>query len=101
MAVDPKRAAATRHRIGLTYFFCSEPCAHAFAGNARRYITASAAARTARNGFLINLSAFAIVLTAHLVAWVAGRGASPAMVVVFVAWGVLLLLHFHAVRRVL
>ena len=101
MAVDPKRAAAIRHRIGITYFFCSEACADAFADDPHSYIATSAAARTARKGFLINVSAFAIVLAAHLIGWAAGRGAHPAMLLIFLAWGVLLLLHFRAVRRVL
>jgi len=101
MAVDPERAAAVRHRVGIPYFFCSEACSDSFADNPRSYIATSAAARTARRGFLINVSAFAIVFAAHLIGWAAGRGAHPAMLIVFVAWGALLLLHFRAVRRVL
>lgn len=49
----------------------------------------------------MNLSAFVIVLAAHVAGWVAGRGASPAMALIFVAWAVLLVFHFRAVRRVL
>jgi class 3 adenylate cyclase len=101
MAVDPKCAAAIRHRVGLTYWFCSQECAATFSNNPRSFIATSAAARAARKGFLINLSAFVVVLAVHLVAWVAGRGASPAMALVFIAWAVLLAIHFRAVRRVL
>lgn len=45
MAVDPKRAAATRHRVGLTYWFCSEECAAAFSNDPRSFIATSAAER--------------------------------------------------------
>lgn len=104
MAVDPQRAAATRHRFGLTYHFCSPECAAAFSANPHRYIATSAAARTARRGFLINLTVFLLVAAAHLVAWIAGtndgRGVPP-MLFLFVAWAVVLVFHFRAVRRVL
>lgn len=104
MAVDPRRAAGTRHRIGLTYHFCSPECASTFSANPRAYIAAGAAARAARKGFLINLAAFLLVGTVHLIAWIAGstdRQGVPPMLFLFVAWGILLVLHFRAVRRVL
>jgi class 3 adenylate cyclase/YHS domain-containing protein len=104
MAVDPKRAAATRHRIGLTYFFCSPRCAAAFSVSPRRYTATGAAARAARRGFLINLTAFLIVGTVHLVGWIADqddRHGVPPMLFLFIAWAALLAFHFRVVRRVL
>ena len=104
MAVDPKRAAATRHRMGLPYYFCSSECAAAFAAGPRSYIATSGPARAARLGFLINLAAFLVVGGAHLVAWIAGtsdRHGVPPMVFLFVAWAILLVFLFRSVRRVL
>ena len=104
MAVDPERAAATRHRVGLTYFFCSPECAAAFSANPRRFTATSAAARAARLGFLINLTAFLIVGTAHLVAWIVyqhDRQGVPPMLFLFIAWAAALVFHFRLVRRVL
>lgn len=104
MAVDPKRAAATRHRVGLTYYFCSPQCAAAFSAHPHRYIATSAAARAARRGFLINLTVFLVVGTAHLVAWIAGtndRQGVPPMLFLFIAWAIVLVFHFRAVRQVL
>jgi YHS domain-containing protein len=104
MAVDPERAAATRRRVGVTYFFCSRECAAAFSVSPRRYTATSAAGRAARGGFLINLAAFLIVGTAHLVGWIAdqdGRHGVPPMLILFIAWGALLAFHFRMVRRVL
>ena len=104
MAVDPKRAAATRHRVGLTYHFCSPECAAAFSASPHSYIATGAAARTARRGFLINLTAFLVIGMAHLVAWIAGTHGGegvPPMLILFVAWAIVLVFHFRAVRRVL
>ncbi len=104
MAVDPKRAAATHHRVGLTYHFCSPECAAAFSENPHRYIATSAAARAARRGFLINLTVFFVVGVAHLVAWIAGTNDQqgiPPMLLLFIAWAIVLVFHFRAVRRVL
>ncbi len=103
MAVDPERAAASRHRRGLHYFFCSEKCLRKFDAGPRRYIATTPGARAARKGFLINLAAFLAVGGAHLIVW-AGRGftgASPSMLVLFAAWGIALLLHYRLVRSVL
>jgi YHS domain-containing protein len=104
MAVDPELAVATRHRFGITYHFCSRECAAAFTAEPRHYIAASAAARAARRGFLINLAVFLAVGGAHLVAWIGGtydRHAVPPMLFLFVAWAIVLGFHFRAVRRVL
>jgi YHS domain-containing protein len=104
MAVDPKRAAGTQHRIGLTYHFCSSGCAHEFSASPRRYLAAGPAARAARRGFLINLTAFLLVGAAHLAVWIADphdRQGVPPMLFLFLAWAVVLLFHFRAVRRVL
>ena len=104
MAVDPKRAAARHHRVGLTYYFCSPECAAAFSENPHRYIATSAAARAARRGFLINLTVFLVVGVAHLVAWIAGTNdqqGPPPMLFLFIAWAIVLVFHFRAVRRVL
>ena len=104
MAVDPKRTAGTRHRLGLTYYFCSPECAAAFAASPRRYIATGAAARAARRGFLINLGVFLVIGTAHLVAWIADthdRQGVPPMLFLFIAWAIVLVFHFRAVRRVL
>jgi adenylate cyclase len=103
MAVDPARAAATKHRRGLPYFFCSAECREKFVAGPRRYIATTAGARAARKGFLINLAAFLIVGVAHLIAWAARgfSGGSPSMIVLFAAWGIALLLHYRLVRSVL
>lgn len=104
MAVDPRRAAATRHRLGLPYHFCSLDCAAAFSASPRTYMATSRAARTARAGFLINLVAFAVVAAAHLVAWIGGNTGGnrvPPMLFLFIAWAVALAFHFRAVRRFL
>jgi class 3 adenylate cyclase/YHS domain-containing protein len=104
MAVDPRRAAATRHRIGLTYHFCSPECTAAFSASPRSYIATGAAERAARRGFLINSGVFLVVGTAHLVAWIADsqdRHGVPPMLFLFVAWAIVLVFHFRAVRRVL
>jgi class 3 adenylate cyclase/YHS domain-containing protein len=104
MAVDPSQAAATRHRIGLTYYFCSPECAAAFSAGPRRYIATSAAARAARRGFLINLTMFLVVGGVHLAAWVGGSREGegfPPMFFLFAAWAIVLAFHFRGVRRVL
>jgi adenylate cyclase len=104
MAVDPRRAPATRHRIGLPYSFCSLECAKAFSESPRSYIATSRAARAARAGFLIDLAAFTAVAGAHLVAWISGSGGGngvPPMLFLFIAWAIALGFHFRAVRRVL
>lgn len=104
MAVDASQAAATRHRTGLTYYFCSPECADAFSAAPRRYIATGPAARAARRGFLINLTVFLVVGGAHLVAWVDGHHVEdvlPPMLFLFAAWATVLVFHFRSVRRVL
>ena len=103
MAVDPVRAPLTRHRMGVTYYFCSPECAAAFAVRPRRYVATGPAARTARTGFLINLGAFLVLGGAHLIAWIGGGHAAgvPPLLFVYVAWAIVLLVHFRAVRRLL
>jgi adenylate cyclase len=104
MAVDPKRAAETRHRRGLTYHFCSPECAAAFSARPRRYIAAGAAARAARRGFLINLAAFLVLGAVHLAGSIGGshHGSGFALSsLLFLAWAIVLVFHFRAVRRVL
>ena len=66
MAVDPARAAAVRRGLEMTRYFCSTACASAFDARPRRYFAASAGARAARYGFLIDLGAFVVVGTAHV-----------------------------------
>jgi class 3 adenylate cyclase len=103
MAVDPARAAAVRRRLGMTRYFCSTACATAFDARPRRYIAASPAARTARNGFLINLAAFVVVGMAHVLGWLT-RGEAHNLLpaaLVGVAWAAVLVIHFRMVRRVL
>jgi class 3 adenylate cyclase/YHS domain-containing protein len=104
MAVDPRAAAATRHRIGVTHHFCSTACAEAFSANPRRYVAPGAAGRAARRGFLLNLGAFLAVGAAHLIGWIAGSSEpehlSP-MIFLFAAWAVVIALHFRVVRAVL
>jgi class 3 adenylate cyclase len=103
MAVDPTEAAAVRHRLGVTRYFCSTECASAFDARPRRYVATSPAARAARNGFLINLCVFVVVATAHLAGWLMrghARNVVPA-VLIGVAWAAVLVVHFRIVRRVL
>jgi adenylate cyclase len=103
MAVAPGRAESSRKRRGIPYYFCSAECRHQFDADPRRYIALSPGARAARKGFLINLSAFAVVVGAHLISW-AARGfstpASPGMLILFGAWAIALALHYRAVRSV-
>lgn len=103
MAVDPRRAASHRRRLGVTYFFCSDECRRRFDTGPQSFIATTAGARAARTGFLINLSAFALVGGAHLVVWATRdfSGGSPAMFVVFAAWALALVLHYRTVRAVL
>ena len=105
MAVDPQAPMATRHRRGVTYYFCSQECEHAFSADPRRYIATSPAARTARRGFLINLATFLAVGTAHIVGWATDgaheRGDPPAFLFIGAAWTIVLALHYRAVRGVL
>jgi adenylate cyclase len=103
MAVDPSKAADSRRRLGLEYFFCSADCASAFAEDPRRYIATTQAARVARRGFAINLGAFLAIGAAHLVGLLLPDHGhpSPAMILLFAGWAVLLVVHFRAVRTVL
>ena len=104
MAVDPSRAAAARHRMGLTYYFCSPECAAAFSAGPRRYIATSPAARAARRGFLINLTTFGVVGGVHLAALIGGSREGegfPPMAFLFAAWAIVLVFHFRSVRRAL
>jgi adenylate cyclase len=103
MAVDPSRAASSRRRLGLTYYFCSADCREKFDAAPKSYIATTAGARTARMGFLINLSAFVTVGAVHLASW-AARGFtadSPGMFVLFSVWAAALVFHYRTVRRVL
>jgi class 3 adenylate cyclase len=104
MAVDAERAAATRRRTGLTYYFCSPKCAAAFSAAPRSYIAQGRAARAARRGFMIDLAVFLVVGGAHLASWVGGSregSGLPPMLFLFVAWAIVLVVHFRSVRRVL
>ena len=104
MAVARDRATSVRKRRGIAYYFCSEECRHRFDDDPRRYIALSPAARAARKGFLINVSAFLIIGGVHLASW-AARGfslsASHGMFVLFAAWAVALGIHYRAVRSVI
>ena len=103
MAVDPTRAASRRRRRGISYFFCSAECRHAFDEDPLGHIATTRAGRVARRGFLINLAAFLVVGGAHLIVW-AARGfsdPSPGMLVVFAAWAMALAVHYRAVRTVI
>ena len=103
MAVDPGRAASSRRRLGLSYYFCSPECREKFDAEPKGYIATTAGARAARMGFLINLSAFVIVGAVHLISW-AARGFtadSPGMFVLFSVWAAALVFHYRTVRRVL
>lgn len=102
MAVARDRAASSRRRRGILYFFCSPECRRRFDADPRRYIATSPAARAARRGFLINLAAFLGVTGAHLIAWVADAGETHAsMILLLGAWAIVLGFHYRAVRRVL
>jgi adenylate cyclase len=103
MAVDPSRAASSRRRLGLSYYFCSADCREKFDAGPKSYIATTAGARAARIGFLINLSTFMIVGAVHLISW-AARGFtadSPGMFVLFSIWAAALVFHYRTVRRVL
>ncbi len=104
MAVSTDRAESSKKRRGTVYYFCSAECRRQFDEEPRRYIALSPAARAARKGFLINLTAFAIVGGLHLISWGA-RGfsgsLSPGMLVLFGAWAIALALHYRAVRSVI
>ena len=103
MAVDPSRAASSRRRLGLSYYFCSADCREKFDAGPKGYIATTAGARAARMGFLINLSAFVIVGAVHLISW-AARGFtadSPGMFALFSVWAAALVFHYRTVRRVL
>jgi hypothetical protein len=55
-------------------------------------------------GFLINLSVFLVLSISHLITWLGPNNAEPAlppMLFLFIAWAVVLVFHFRAVRRVL
>jgi class 3 adenylate cyclase len=103
MAVDPSRAASSRRRLGLSYYFCSADCREKFDADPKGHIATTAGARAARMGFLINLSAFVIVGAVHLISW-AARGFtadSPGMFALFSVWAAALVFHYRTVRRVL
>lgn len=103
MSVAPERAESARKRRGITYWFCSADCRDRFESDPRRYIALSPGARVARRGFLINVTAFAIVGGAHLVAWAARGFSDPSigMVLLFIAWAGALAFHYRLVREVL
>jgi adenylate cyclase len=103
MAVSTDRAESSRKRRGTVYYFCSAECRRHFDEDPRRYIALSPGARAARKGFLINITAFAVVGGAHLIAW-AARGftdPAPGMLVLFLAWAAALTFHYRMVREVL
>ena len=103
MAVDPRTAAGGRRRRGLNYYFCSSDCQRAFEAQPRRYIASSPAARAARKGFLINLSAFVVFATIHFLVWALApqhpRGSSG-MLALYAAWAIALIIHYRTVHRV-
>ena len=104
MAVDPDNAAGIERRRGFDYYFCSADCQHAFQAQPRRYIASSPAARVARRGFILNLTAFVVVVVTHLLVRVLGlqHHTGPSwMFVVYGAWALLLVVHYRMVRRVL
>jgi adenylate cyclase len=103
MAVSTARAESTRHRRGITYYFCSAECRHHFDQDPRRYVALSPGARAARLGFLINLVAFLTIGGAHLLVWAARSfsSASVPMLILFAAWAVALVFHYRVVREVL
>lgn len=104
MAVDPGQADSERRRRGISYFFCSAECRAKFDAEPRRYIATSPAARAARRGFIINLSVFTVLAASHLASWIirgySGSGPPP-MLFFFIAWAVVLVFHYRAVRAVL
>ncbi len=104
MAVDPAQADSVRRRRGISYFFCSGECRAKFDAEPRRYIATSPAARAARRGFIINLSVFTVLAASHLASWIirgySGSGLPP-MLFFFIAWAVVLVVHYRAVRAVL
>jgi class 3 adenylate cyclase/YHS domain-containing protein len=103
MAVARDQAESSKKRRGTVYYFCSADCRRQFDADPRRYIALSPGARAARKGFLINLSAFAIIGGAHLIAWAARdfSDPSPGMLVLFAAWAIALGIHYRAVRTVI
>jgi adenylate cyclase len=103
MAVARGRAESSRKRRGISYYFCSAECRQSFDADPRRYIAMSPAARVARRGFLINLTAFLVIGGVHLITW-AARGFSgglPPMLFLFIAWAIALGFHYRTVREVL
>lgn len=104
MTVDPANAAGVRRRRGFDYYFCSDECQRSFDAEARLYIASSPAARVARKGFLINLTAFIVLATSHLLVRAVGpehQAGSPWLLTLYVVWASLLVVHYRAVRRVL
>jgi adenylate cyclase len=103
MSVARHRAGSATRRRGITYYFCSADCHRQFEQDPRRFVAISPGARAARRGFLINLTAFAVIGGAHLISW-AGRGFSRpsiGMLVLFCAWAVALGFHYRLAREVL
>jgi YHS domain-containing protein len=104
MAVDPRAAGGSRHRRGVTYYFCSPECQRVFEIDPRRFLATSAAARAARKGFLINVTVFLLASTVHGIVWLLGGGhhdGPPTMLLFYGAWAVAVVLHYRAVRQVL
>jgi adenylate cyclase len=103
MAVDPEAAAGVRRRRGIDYYFCSAKCERAFDESPRSYIPTNPAARAARTGFLINLTAFLAAGSIQALAWIAGwshdDSTPPMFVYVGAVWAIALVLHYRSVRR--
>lgn len=105
MAVDPSQAAESHRHAGSQYWFCSDHCAGAFAGDPKRFIARSPAARAARAQFVGHLRVFVVAQLIFFIAWAIdwARGGSPApwFLLVLVPWGLGLGLHYRAVRKAL
>ena len=105
MAVDRSRAADTVTHAGDRYYLCSQDCAEKFAAHPKRFIAYSPAARAARANFKGHLRVFLVAQSIVLVAWVAswalGGPGTPWFLFVLVPWGLGLVLHYRAVRKVL
>jgi adenylate cyclase len=103
MAVARGRAQSSKKRRGIAYYFCSAQCRDRFDQNPGRYVALSPAARAARRGFLINLTAFLVIAGAHVISWATRGFSSPSgpMLFLFMAWAIALGFHYRLVREVL
>ena len=105
MAVDRELAASSISRHGSEHYFCTEGCAAVFEERPERYLRRTPGARAAVATFSAHLRVFVAAQVIFAGAWLIGllvEGQDfPWFLLIALGWGVPLVMHYRAIRRLL